>query len=56
MLKKFGMIDSVNCELSSLWKTVTNDKKLKGNDIDLVLIKDIGDSYLYRTQIGKLIG
>lgn len=55
LINKFDMANDAGCDISALWSAVSNDKKLKGKDINLVLIKDIGDSYLYCTQIDKLI-
>ncbi|MBQ9715047.1 MAG: 3-dehydroquinate synthase [Clostridia bacterium] len=54
MLAKYNMVRDVNCDKKLLWQTVTNDKKLKGKQIDLVLIKDIADCILYRTNIDDL--
>ena len=54
LINKFDMANDANCDISCLWSAVSNDKKLKGKNINLVLIKDIGDSYLYLTQIDKL--
>ena len=55
LLKKFDMANCVDCDEKTLWQVVTNDKKLKGKNINLVLIKDIADCYLYKVEIEKLI-
>ena len=55
LLEKFDMVRDVDCDHKDLWQTVTNDKKLKGKNINLVLIKDIADCYLYKLEIEKLI-
>ena len=55
LLAKFDMVRDVDCDHNDLWQTVTNDKKLKGKNINLVLIKDIANCYLYNVEIEKLI-
>ncbi len=55
LLAKFDMVRDVDCDHKVLWQTVTNDKKLKGKNINLVLIKDIANCYLYNVEIEKLI-
>ena len=55
LLKKFDMTNNVDCDEQRLWQVVSNDKKLKGKKINLVLIKDISDCYLFETEIEKLI-
>ena len=55
LINKFDMANDAGCDISTLWSAVSNDKKLKGKNLNLVLIKDIGDSYLYSIQIDKLV-
>ena len=55
LLEKYKMVRDVDCNPDDLWQTVANDKKLKGKKINLVLIKDVADCYLYNTEIEKLI-
>lgn len=52
---KFGMAAGLEYNAKDLWGVAANDKKLKGKEINLVLLKDIGTSYLYKTDIDKLI-
>jgi len=55
LLKKFDMARNFDFSQMQLWDAVANDKKLKGSDINLVLLKDIGKSYLYKTNVNNLI-
>ena len=51
---KFGMIKGENYRAEDLWNIAANDKKLKGKNISLVLLKELGSSYLYKTTIDAL--
>ncbi len=55
LLKKFEMARKYDFTDEQLWGAAANDKKLKGSDINLVLLKDIGESYLYKTDVNGLI-
>ena len=51
---KFGMLKGENYRAEDLWNIAANDKKLKGKNISLVLLKELGSSYLYKTTIDAL--
>ena len=46
LLKKFGLPTSVDAPVDTLCRDMLHDKKRRGNSINLVLLKTIGDSYI----------
>lgn len=55
LLEKLGMPYEIDVDIKSLWQITSNDKKKRGKKLTLVLIKDIGESYLYETDADKLL-
>lgn len=51
LLKKYGMTDCVDASAADLWKAAAVDKKLKGDRLTLVLVKDIGQCFLHTVDI-----
>ena len=55
LLEKLGMPYEIDVDIKSLWQITSNDKKKRGKKLTLVIIKDIGESYLYETDADKLL-
>ncbi len=56
LLKKFGLPVSCNVETKKLTKIMLHDKKRRGNNINLVLLKSIGNSFVEALPTAELEG
>ena len=53
LLKKYGMPTETDYKKEIIANAAMNDKKRRSNSLNIVLIKDIGKGYIYKTECDK---
>ena len=55
VLKKYGLPVSDDADIQKIADTTVTDKKSRGDKINLVMLKDIGQSFIYKVGRGDVI-
>ena len=53
LLEKYGMPTETDYEKEIIANAAMNDKKRRSNSLNIILIKDIGEGYIHKTDCDK---